>query len=144
MYCRNCGTVVFNDEDLCESCRIEQAIYAPQPTRIDMSKECRGAAIASAAVGVLGIIVSMTLMSVSVFCGDVLLVLLILLSAGAAAMAIIQGVRGIKAFRKACRINADRPIASLICGIVGVSAGGLTVLYTILGLALAIVNRSYL
>jgi len=44
-------------------------------------------------------------------------------------LGIINGIRGIVAFRRACRAKASKPIASLVCGIVGLEIAAVTLIY---------------
>jgi len=129
MYCRNCGTVVNGNEELCEACRMEQIIHKSETPRIDMSGECRGAAITSAALGFGSLFLAIgAFASIAARSGMVTGLLLI----GALAcivIAILLGIKGISAFRRAGLHNAIRPIASLVCGIIGVSLAGFSAIY---------------
>lgn len=146
MYCRNCGTVVPGYEELCEACRMEMIIQQHKEPQLDMSREKRGIAIASIIVGTVGYLVPfIVLFGVIAGIGSssyyrrglpdgmgVVAVLMSIIAIGCQIFSIIGGAQGIAAFRRAGKMNARRPIASLICGIIGLSDACIFLLYWII------------
>lgn len=146
MYCRNCGTVVPGYEELCEACRMEMIIHRQKEPQLDMSREKRGVAIASIIVGVVGYLVPFIVLF-GVLAGmsnsytyrrglpegmGVVAILMSILAIGCQIFGIIGGAQGIAAFRRAGRMNARRPIASLICGIIGLADACIFLLYWVI------------
>ncbi|MBE5804361.1 MAG: hypothetical protein E7316_07610 [Clostridiales bacterium] len=141
MYCRNCGTVVPGNEDLCEACRMEQIIQKDQSApRPDMSGECRGAAICSAILSFVGLILSIVALALAMeeLVGG--FVFITMAGLACSVIALINGIRGISAFTRAGRLGATRPIASLICGIIGVSVTAFALLYWFIAIIGAIAS----
>lgn len=146
MYCSKCGKVTYGNNELCESCQQAAGQTAVAP-RLDMSGEGRGAAIGSIVLGIAGII----LMAIAFACaaGNSVggAVFFILGSLACLVLGIINGARGIKAFRRAGAMNATRPIASLICGIIGLCTAAIALIYWVIILAAVIgvasVSSSY-
>lgn len=129
MYCRKCGVEVPNNEELCEACRMEQIIIDTNAPRLDMSHEARGAAITSTILSIVGfIMVFVTLATAAVGNGGVT-AFVSMLTLGCFVISLILGFNGISAFRRAGRENADRPVASLVCGIIGVATTSFGILY---------------
>lgn len=129
MYCRNCGTVVPGNEELCEACRMEQIIQRSQTPRPDMSKEGRGAAIAAVILSAIGLILSIAALVTLPITGSGAILFLFASGLACAVISIINGIRGISAFRLAGRKNAVRPVASLVCGIVSLNLNAVALIY---------------
>lgn len=130
MYCRQCGAFVPGYEELCEACRMEMVIQDRKEVQMDLSREGRGIAIASIIVGFVGGFVGGLIAMVTGMLGVMpVAVLMGLVTVGCLVFGIIGGAKGISAFRYACRMNARRPIASLICGIIGLATSCFFLLY---------------
>ena len=130
MYCRQCGAFVPGYEELCEACRMETVIQQHKEVQMDLSSEGRGIAIASIIVGFVGGFLGGLLTMISaMFEIAPVAVLMGLVTVGCLVFGIIGGAKGISAFRYACRMNARRPIASLICGIIGLATSCFFLLY---------------
>lgn len=143
MYCRNCGTVVPGNEELCEACRMEQLIQKSQAPKLDMSRESRGAAIVSIILGSIGLLLSIIVYAVMLSVGGGGL-LLFVFACGlvCTVFSIINGVRGISAFKRAGRMNAIRPVASLVCGIIGLNIACVSGIYWLLAFMVSVVLQS--
>lgn len=132
MYCRNCGTVVPGNEEYCEACRMEQLIHkAGSPSR-DMSHEGRGQAIASLCMSAVGFFSTTTIITQIAEAGGLAPILAAILSVGVVVgiiLSLVFGIRGIAAFGRAARYNAQRPVASLVCGVIGVVLACITLCY---------------
>lgn len=134
MYCRNCGVEVPNNEELCEACRMEQIISETNAPRVDMSHECRGAAITSAVLSIVGLVMVGIMAGLRAF-GSVLVgALFSMTTLGCLIICLILGIRGISAFRRAASVDAARPVASLVCGIIGVVTTGFGMLYYLIAI----------
>ena len=130
MYCRNCGAYVPGNEALCEACRMELVIQQPREVQMDLSAEGRGIAIASIIVGFVGGFLGGLITMVTAMLEAVPVAILMgLVTVGCLVFGIIGGAKGISAFRYAGRMNARRPIASLICGIIGLATSCFFLLY---------------
>lgn len=139
MYCRKCGVEVPNNEEICEACRMEQIIIETNAPRLDMSHEGRGAAITSTILSIVGFIMIFVMLGTAATArSGGTPVLVSLLTLGCIIISLLLGINGISAFRRAGRENADRPVASLVCGIIGVVTSGVDIFfYLIVVLSLA-------
>lgn len=132
MYCRYCGAKLEDGADMCDACYEKKyGKITPAESRLDMSQEGRGAAIASivlAVVGLFSMLIGIALIASEIYG---LVVFLGLVSLATTVVSVIMSVRGIKAFIKACKEKAVKPIASLVCGIVGLNFSVVSVIYWI-------------
>ncbi|MCQ2437255.1 MAG: hypothetical protein MJ099_02525 [Clostridia bacterium] len=155
MYCRKCGTFIPGSGELCEKCSVEENLYPAQTigsaqdsyvAGIDMSREGRGVSI----IGMVAPIVSIILTS-SIFggllgyavsryyfrpgFGTVLLLILLFALLGVEILSIIFAVKGIGAFRRACRMNASsKPVASLVMSIIGLNVDVVAIIYSLIAI----------
>ena len=124
MYCQKCGKFVEGDADLCENCRqaptyAPTTVILPQPVNNGFKK-----ALASTIVSTCG---GMLMIIGSFFCtfSDFILTVLgiLFLSAALAAyiLGLIWGIQSIKKFAELKRAGFQKPVATLVLGIVGVA-----------------------
>ena len=143
MYCRNCGTVVPGNEELCEACRMEQLIHKTQAPRLDMSGECRGSAILSIVMGIIGLIFAViTMVVVPLSYNYAAAGALVIIAIACTVVGIINGISGISAFKRAGQMDAIRPDASLICGIIGLVTSCISAIYVLIALAMLMLGSS--
>ena len=127
MYCKKCGKFVEGESDLCENCRqaptyAQTTVIPPQPVNNGF-KKALASTIVSEGGGML-MVIGLFFCNFSEFILTVLGILGILfLSAALAAyiLGLIWGIQSIKKFAELKRAGFQKPVATLVLGIVGVA-----------------------
>ena len=155
MYCRNCGKEIGPNETLCTDCRIEEILNAkapaqpqpaPAPVQTGSKKEGFGGALTSTILGavaffiscyafglVLGIMLEMNAGYGSYIPEYIMSqgIILTVISLGMGVPSLILGILGMKTFFRAKNEGRIKPVPTLVCGIIGLASGALTLLMSL-------------
>ena len=110
---------------------MERLIHKTEMPQIDMSHEARGSAVASVILSTVGLILMIVTLAV-IHMQRATATFVAMFACACTAIGIIKGISGISAFKRAGEMDAKRPVASLVCGIVGVVTAGFSCLYFLL------------
>lgn len=148
-YCKRCGKFVQTEGDLCEDCRNSELIFGEFPTTgapvapADPGTRMDGfpKALVSVILGVVSFIfaiVTYVLMSAFIAggLGVAFPIIFGILTVGGIVVSVIFGVKSIVKFVDSKRRGKVKPIATLVCGIVGCASSALAVLYLFLAVIL--------
>lgn len=149
MYCRKCGKQIDYDAPICNECRTAENVFDAlsnngfsQP--IGDRKEGFGRSLTSTIIGGITFflsLISMAIISVALqeitygYYSGGSIVISIFLSVsclGGAIPAMIFGIKSIRCFIVAKNDGRIKPIATLVCGIVGLVLSALTMFYVLL------------
>lgn len=145
MYCRKCGKQIDYDEPICNECR-EAEIFFDDSVNNDFSqpvgdpKEGFGLALASTIIGAITLFIIITAITIitDILVGTIYNVsagissIISTLCLGGAIPALIFGIKSIKCFIAAKRDGRIKPVATLVCGIIGLVLSALAMFYVLL------------
>ena len=159
MYCRKCGRRIDYDALICRECeeeqrrsaesqQVEQTVNASvRPAPVGNRKEGFGKALASTIMGSVSFfvfIIALVVMSVAsalyissttyygtsgYTAGMLIGFVLLFASLGVSIVSLIFGIQSIKCFVKAKNEGRAKPVATLVCGIVGIVMSAFTLMY---------------
>ena len=154
-YCRKCGKQIETNEELCEDCRNEEIIFGDYNSCYDYTKEENsgrmngfGKALASCILGSVALSVLSVILNLLVYVIEsnqrgsnlVGIVVLSFFMMGAVVISLIFGMNSIKTFKANIKEGKAKPIATLVCGIVGCVCSGMSILFVLIMLPLLIVT----
>lgn len=117
MFCNKCGKIINEGETLCEDCKYTCTVEiesAPKPSRITGLKK----SIISAAFGETALMLAIIAMALCLL-NQITAFVLSLIACALITFSVIYGVQSIKCFVFAKNNGHPKPIATLICGILG-------------------------
>lgn len=124
-YCRNCGKEIDSNEELCETCRNRALILDEGISSVDTTKKQNGGhmdgfvfALWSCILGTLSVFFSYFI---------ILFPLISIIMIAQIVISIVFGVRSINQFVENKRLGKTKPIATLVCGIVGCVSSGIAI-----------------
>lgn len=149
MYCRKCGKQIDYDAPICNECRDAEIFFGDSSNKdfsqpIGDRKEGFGQALASTIIGAITFFISLIAMTIITIAieeitygynggGSIGISIFLAVSClGGAIPAMIFGIKSIKCFIAAKRDGRIKPIATLVCGIVGLVLSALTIFYVLL------------
>lgn len=137
-YCRKCGKWIETEDLYCDDCRNAEIIFGdvlPPEKPVDRGSRMDGfpKALASTIVSAAVFIIMIVCFVLSAVDGSVAFYILgIMISLGGSIVSIIFGVKSIVTFANNAKQGKLKPIATLICGIVGCAMSGIDLLYLLI------------
>ena len=150
MYCRKCGKEIDYDAEYCLECEgrekeVVQPVYYEQPQQPQASvsepngpgrTEGIGRAITASVLSVVAFMLSAIAIGV-IYDSVGACIVMFIASIPFAIVSMVNGSKSIKVFQNAVTNRYPKPVATLVCGIVGLSIGAFALTYAFLGFCLA-------
>ena len=153
MYCNKCGKFTETEDLVCADCKAEEQQQLVHPavaecvkvesasakpaTEIKQAKPSNGFGVASMVLGIVALIMGLIADAVADpgYAGAVAIIYL--LAQPAVIVALVNGIKAIVVFVKACKNNQAKPVAGFVMGIVGLNLMATAMLYLMMAMLLA-------
>ena len=114
-------------QQTCQPEVYQQVVYNPQP--ISLKKPSNGFGVASMVLGIVALIMSVIALANATPSYAGVVAVVYLLAQPAIIIALVNGIKAIVVFIKACKNKQPKPIAGFVMGIIGLTLMGMAMLY---------------
>lgn len=168
MYCKNCGKKIEYDANVCYECQRDEILFGQSVNAVETHKNTEpcsikeekidtgiGKAIAGVILGGMGLFSSwfafmfaMVASMSSGFFGDiyaverVLAIVFAIIGIVPSIIGIVFGLKSIRRFIKIKNESDERPVATLVLGIVGTATGGFGTFFSFLSLIVSMITMA--